>query len=161
MYHLAWWVKSAWGEAVPSVSDVNWFLGEILAPPYPVPIPQHVTWSPLPHRTIKVNMNGSFSCANNWSEIENIFHDFEGNMVHFAKRINVEIVNHAKILAIRKDMLIVAPFKWSSSVVFQFESNSSNAVAWFLNQFSNHSISKTPFRRVYSLTSFNMTSIST
>lgn len=144
-YHLVWWVKSAWGEAVPFVSDVNWFLGEILASPYLVPISHNVTWSPPPHKTIKVNMNDSFSCAKNWSRIKNIFHDFEGNMLHFAKHINVEIVIHVKILTIRKDIFIVAPFRWSSSVIFQFEFNSSNAVAWFLNQFRNHDISRTPF----------------
>lgn len=88
---------------------------------------------PSPNR-IKIYVNSSFSSTAGVSSIRGIFRDHLGSvLLQFAKHIEVISSVHAKILAIREDILIAVASRWSNSMPFEIKSDSANAVSWFSN----------------------------
>lgn len=86
-----------------------------------------------PCKTIKVNINGSFSNDNSHIGIGGIFRDCEDmTLLYFAKHLLVELIIHAKILAIGQGFLIAFASHLANLATFYFKSDSSHVVLWFL-----------------------------
>lgn len=126
----------ALGDVAPSIFDLSWCLGNVIASPHRLSICRNAIWSPPPKGIIKVNMDRSYSNVDNRSGIRGVSCNLKENiLLYLAKYTKADSTVHAKVLPIKKDMFIAAASCcWSSSMVFHFEINSSNVVAWFLNQ---------------------------
>lgn len=88
-----------------------------------------VSWTLPKENIIKINVDGSFSPSSGASGIGGYHHGLF--LIDFAKHVEADSTIHAKILAIREEMLVTAVFGWFGSTIFAFESNSTNVVSWF------------------------------
>lgn len=121
-YHFSCWVKKALGDTALSIVDISRCLGYVSTPPQHMSPSFHISWSLPPFGTIKVNINGSFNGSNGQSGIGRIFRDDLGtSLLHFGKQIVADLTNHAEILAIKEELLIVVASRQARTTTFILE----------------------------------------
>lgn len=87
-------------------------------------------WTPPANGVIKVNIDGSYlDDLGKWG-IREVFRNSKGNvLLQFGKKVNVDSVVHAKVMALREGLLMVAISQWASTHSLEFESDCQSVVA--------------------------------
>lgn len=141
-YHYAWWMRKFLKNITPIFADISRCPNSVT-----VPIPQkiwsspyhHISWSPAPVCTIKVNKDVSFNSSTDQWGIGDIFQDDQGNpLLHFRKQVVVDLTIHVEILTLREGFLVAVAPRWAHSTHFLFELDSSNAVLLLSQPVTTH-----------------------
>lgn len=109
IFYFAWWSKSAWGDSIPSVSNVSRSPSNVVTPSLIANAHRNLSWMPLDQNIIKINMDGSFNSSSSVNGIGELLRDHHGSFfIQFAKHVDADSANHIEVLAIREMMHVAA-----------------------------------------------------
>lgn len=100
----------------PSMIDIMRDLGSIEIPRKPVKCRRSWVWKPPNSGFLKINVNGSFLCSFGRGGIWDLIRNSKGKVViQFCSELRVDSTIHAKVLTLRKGLLVAMASQWAST----------------------------------------------